>query len=378
MRAITATVVYDAAALNRGENIAGNITSVKKLTLPTGVHSFISRQAIRHYLLNTLASLYGWPGAEVQVMKSSDSEVTQFRIPKDCSSNKDWLMDNPELDVFGYMVTVASEKKKGSKGKERNENAQATEQTPGPETSKEVDTSENQTKGYALTRKAVLGITKCISLFNFKEDVVFYSNHDLVARAKLAGEQADPNPYSREEHQSLFKVSFVLDIHRLGVPDDSSSTEHFSETALNELADYRRKIAKDIFSAVANGLISQSSGEANSLVPIFMLMGMVKIPVAVFHPYITAFVSYNESERRFKPRLQGITHCLRNQYLRGENFESKVFYFCADNVVDVDLADTQGISFTHNLHEFFEVIRDRDDIWKGSVSGKALRASKGL
>lgn len=170
MKPVTATVIYEAHALNRDEKIGGNILSVKKLTRGREIFSFISKPALRHYLFATLQRAYpeNWQPAPLTVQ----GEVVQFDI-----LNAD-ILTHAELDAFGYMYTIG-----------------------------------NQT---SFTRRAPVGITKAVSLFPYQGDMAFYANHDLVGRAIRQGLPATPNPYSKEEHVSFYKVSFTIDVDVLG------------------------------------------------------------------------------------------------------------------------------------------------------------------
>ncbi|MCS6962160.1 MAG: DevR family CRISPR-associated autoregulator [Deltaproteobacteria bacterium] len=313
-RAITATVVYNCAALNRGENLAGNIGSVKKLALPDGVYSFISRPAIRHYLFDTLVRLFGWSLTPV----TKENKVLQFDI-KDADTTQliNSLINYPEIDVFGFMKTAKSEKTKKNK-----DNPSASSETK--------DNPADQSK--TITRKAVLGITKCISLFPFREDIIFYANHHMVARASPEA-NATPDPYAREEHQSLFKVSFVLDCARLTRLDDEASLygKNGSDDGLNK---HRFQKSMEIFQAITQGLTSQSSGEVNTLVPVFFIVGGLKLPIPVFHNFITAVLDRSEDGRR-KFKILGVETAIKHPY-RVESFQPIIYYVPSVLMIDAD------------------------------------------
>jgi CRISPR-associated protein Cst2 len=54
-----------------------------------------------------------------------------------------------------------------------------------------------------------------------------------------------------------------------------------------ELAkDQKKKRIREVLAAISSGLYAQSSGEANTIIPLFLIAGAVKIPSPVFHPYI--------------------------------------------------------------------------------------------
>lgn len=170
IKSVTVTIIFDGAALNRDEKIGGNIQSIKKLTIGDKVVSFISRPAIRHYLFNTLvkANKDSWKPASI----TGQGQVAQFDVIKDD------IISSAELDAFGYMYTISGEN--------------------------------------SLTRKAPVGITKAVSLYQYNQDMAFYANHDMVQRGTQEGLNVTPNPFQREEHTSLYKLSFTIDTKILG------------------------------------------------------------------------------------------------------------------------------------------------------------------
>lgn len=170
MKNITLTMIFEGSALNRDENVGGNILSIKKMNVNGEIKSFISKVAIRHYLFETLQKAYGanWQGALV----TEQGSVVQFDIAKAD------ILSNAELDTFGYMYTISGEN--------------------------------------SLTRKSPIGITKAVSLSNYEQDLAFYANHDLVRRANNQGLNVTPNPYNKEEHSALYKISFTIDNKILG------------------------------------------------------------------------------------------------------------------------------------------------------------------
>ncbi|WP_448535231.1 type I-B CRISPR-associated protein Cas7/Cst2/DevR, partial [Pseudothermotoga sp.] len=168
LKHVTVTILFEGFALNRDENIGGNIQSIKKLKKADRTVSFISKPAMRHYLFETLVKAYGWKPSEIR----SEGDVIQFDL---CKDN---ILTSPELDAFGYMYTISREN--------------------------------------AITRKSPIGITKAIGLDPYDGDMAFYANHDLMRRAIKQGQDAQPNPYNKEEHLSIYKVSFTIDADVLG------------------------------------------------------------------------------------------------------------------------------------------------------------------
>lgn len=315
MKDITVTIIFDGAALNRDEKIGGNIQSIKKLTIGDKVVSFISRPAIRHYLFNTLVKRYSWKKAEIRL---AQKDVIQFDITK---SN---ILNCEEMDAFGYMYTIGDK---------------------------------------SLTRKAPVGITKAISLLPYNQDMALGSNHDLVARGKDQGlDNIQPDLNNREENQSFFKVSFTIDSKLFGVDSfivdeyrdngnekqikinykedkqDKSLEINFTQInsnkkirieniqnsskkkAILELSDEekKRRICQ-ILNAIKNGLVARSSGEDNTIVPLFMIAAPVKVPSPVFHSYIDLIWENS------KPKVIGINDCLQNGWVEEQNGNKKVY-----------------------------------------------------
>lgn len=170
LKGITFTIIFEADALNRDEKIGGNIPSIKKLTrFGNKTYSYLSRVAMRHYLFETLNKNYPdeWKPASCIESGTGDKKVVQFDLT---TQN---ILTHAELDAFGYMYTI------------------------GGQTS--------------ITRKAPVGITKAVALETWEGDMQFNANHDLASRCG-----ANPNPVNKEEHESFFKVSFTIDVEKLG------------------------------------------------------------------------------------------------------------------------------------------------------------------
>lgn len=295
---ITLTVIFEGSALNRNEKIGGNILSVKKINVNGQEKTFVSKPSIRHYLFTTLKRAYNWKEAGI----TTDGDVLQFDVV-----NHD-IINCEELDVFGYMNTTAR-----------------------------------------VTRKAPLGITKAISLFPFEQDMAIYANHDLVKRGRMQGmDNVEPDPYNKEEHTSLYKISFTIDTKILGL--DKWIVDDFNKSN-NEVTIKYKKNNKDqelkfikkgihgddlngkkiitfqispeqklnrinqILQVIKNGLIAHSSGESNTIVPLFMIAGAVKVPSPVFHSFID--VKKND---KGEFEVYGVKDALKNGWLINKIF----------------------------------------------------------
>lgn len=320
MKPITLTFIFEASALNRDEKIGGNILSIKKLQKGNKTVSFIGKPAIRHYLFETLQRAFGWKPAEV----TAQGQVVQFDIIKDD------IISSPELDAFGYMYTIGGQA--------------------------------------SITRKAPLGITKAIGLDPYCGDMAFYSNHDLINRGINQGLDVTPNPYNKEEHVSFYKVSFTIDVDNLGKDEwivESSSYDEKNKTLeihlgfqkifenvekINEKeykyiteieengkemkidhkiiienlqgkckvnieinSKEKSKRICDILNAIKNGLYAQSSNEANTIIPLFLVAAEVKVPVPVFHPYLELLSVSNKDPYE----VTGLKDAVNNGWIEG-------------------------------------------------------------
>ncbi|MCX7942694.1 MAG: type I-B CRISPR-associated protein Cas7/Cst2/DevR [Dictyoglomaceae bacterium] len=340
LKHVTLTVIFEGSALNRDEKIGRNILSIKKLKYRDKVVSFIGKPAIRHYLFETLVKAYNWKPSEV----TEQGEVIQFDITKDD------IISSPELDAFGYMYTISGQA--------------------------------------SITRKSPLGITKAIGLEPYEGDMAFYANHDLVNRGIKQGLDVKPDPYSKEEHISFYKVSFTIDVDLLGrdewlvekppkvdsekikitlpnqkekfVKIDSIESEYkvrlekkgyIAWEKIEDVEKYRIIFALNpeekknrllqILNAIKNGLYAQSSNEQNTIIPLFLIAGYVKIPSPIFHPYIDLC---ELGDKSFK--VTGIQNAINNSWIDG-----KIFIMDSSRV-KVDREDLLVESFTEDWKEF--------------------------
>jgi len=307
---VTVTIIFEGSALNRDEKIGGNILSIKKLTVNGEVRSFIGKPAIRHYLFQTLKNAFGWKEAKVTRAKvtgqGQQRQVVQFDIAQDD------IITSEELDAFGYMYTL-----------------------------------KGQT---SITRKAPVGITKAVSISPYVADLAFYANHDMVKRGQSQGLPLDPNLYSKEEHLSLYKLSVTIDADKLGQdtwlvdnydpeaetitlePKGSKKAENLKsikgrdgievrqisktpekyEVKFTLRAEDKNRRIRNILEAIRAGFHAQSSGEANTIVPLFLIAAPVKVPSPIFHPYIDV----RQEDHQWK--VIGIEDALGNPWRDGK------------------------------------------------------------
>lgn len=301
-KAVTITILFEADALNRDER-TGNIISIKKLTRGVGeVYSYISRPAIRHYLWVTLykTNPERWKPAPV---KRGEGNIIQFDIT---NAN---IQDFAELDIFGYMAT--DERK-------------------------------------ANTRKACIGITKAVSLEPWKGDMGFYANHDLVRRyvSQNPEEPLEPNPYNCEEHKTLYKVSFTLDCEKVGINEKR-------ELVIDERE--KRERIFDILDAIHNGLYYHTGGECPGIVPLFLIAGIVKLPIPVFHTFVDIEFYQQNNRPKFKVREDFLKNGIYNGWIEMEDNKRLVFINPREpEAISSDFVNEH--SYFKNWEEFKEMV----------------------
>jgi CRISPR-associated protein Cst2 len=352
MKNITLTVIFEGSALNRDEKVGGNILSIKKLQKGEKTVSFIGKTAIRHYLFSTLNKAFGWKEAKV----TPQGEVVQFDITKDD------ILTSEELDAFGYMYTIGEQ--------------------------------------MSITRKAPVGITKAVALTEWNGDMAFYCNHDLVNRAIKQGEDTTPNPFSKEEHLSLYKLSFTIDVERFGrdewiidkkpeydingrtlkikVGDNEKTIENVEEKekdkkyevngssikieeagnkfkVIFEISeDEKKKRIEELLTVIKNGFYAQSSGETNTIIPLFIIGAPVKIPSPIFHPYI----EIEEIEKGKSYKVKGISNGFKNSWLE----ENGKVYIWADGIkINYEEGEIDKDKIEKNWDKFLEECGIKDE-----------------
>ncbi len=339
-KSLTIAVVYDAAALNRDEKIGNNVLSIKKITRGNKIYSAISRVSQTHHIFNTLNSLNPntWKETKVSPSGKGDKKVIQFDLKTEN------IITSAELDFFGYMGTESMN-----------------------------------------MRKSPVGMTKALSLLPWEGDLLFYANHGLIKRAKNDDPSIQPNPYSKEEHSSLYNGNVTVNGNVLGKDywlmeeakveekEDSlivvSKKVKYEFVGLKKIAEdeyendkgiikiekvknndkalkinfalkkeEREKRLRDFLKVIRNGIVFQSSGEAPGLNPVFLIAAIVDVPMPVFNGY----VELNQEELKkgsFKIKASNINNALTNQYIQ------KCFAFDGIDLLDgeIDVAQDKKV-----------------------------------
>jgi CRISPR-associated protein Cst2 len=81
----------------------------------------------------------------------------------------------------------------------------------------------------------------------------------------------------------------------------------------------KKERTRAILEAIKNGLYAQSSGEANAIVPLFLIAGAVKVPSPIFHPYIDV----RKEDGQWK--VIGVGDALKNSWLEKDGDQLIVY-----------------------------------------------------
>ena len=205
---LTITMIFLAESANYGEGI-GNITTLKKMSRGNyEQYSYISRQAMRYNIIQQL----GWDNTPVEQLK----KVVQFA--PDAT-----IVDYPEIDLFGYMKT----------------------------TSKDDDK-----KGGASTRSAVVRLSNAIALEPYQSDLEFLTNMGLAKRQNLENVIAQS-----EIHRSFYTYTITIDLDRVGEDGKFSVSEKEKADRIKTLLDTVHYLYRDI------------KGRRENLSPVFIIGG---------------------------------------------------------------------------------------------------------
>lgn len=241
---LTATIIFEARSLNYDEGY-GNLSIVKKLYRGNGnVYSYSSRQSIRYSIFMQGYREHGWCPSEVELAGSGDKKVTQL-ISK--------INESEESDLFGYMRTNVKV------GKKQNE--------------------------VSVMRTAPVRLLPAISLEPFANDMEMLTNKYQADKI-----QAQPNIANMEIHNSLYRYTVAIDLHRIGTEADvigtrvSPSDEKFKddeefkkfEHDLRNLnIDYDKRTRRiQQFLDIIGTLYRDIRGRREDLKPLFIIGGM--------------------------------------------------------------------------------------------------------
>jgi CRISPR-associated protein Cst2 len=208
-----AIVTHHGTAANNRAETEGNITTLQKLLWYGRVHSTVSAEAIRFALRRRLAE--------------AEARGTNRRWDEDLRSN---VWEDPTFeswagkggtyiddDLLGFMSADAA----------KEENGEVTEGQPG-------GGKKGRAKGTAKVRRAVLEVTRAVSLTPFGGDVTFNAaSPGATPSAQKKG--SNPVPYGTEVHATRYQYGFALTPGRLREPGRAGTAVE-ALSALGEVA----------------------------------------------------------------------------------------------------------------------------------------------
>lgn len=172
---------FGTAANNRAEN-EGNITTLQKLLWLGETHSTVSAEAIRFALRRRLGT-----AEETNRHYDEDERANSWKDPQ----FKGWATEKGKThiddDLLGYMIAEAA--KEGA----------------------------DDNKGSATVRRAVLEVTRAVSLTPWPGDVTFNaaSPGATPSAAKGGNKSKNPVPYGTELHATRYQYGIALTPERL-------------------------------------------------------------------------------------------------------------------------------------------------------------------
>jgi CRISPR-associated protein Cst2 len=208
-----AIVTHHGTAANNRAETDGNVTTLQKLLWHGRVHSSVSAEAIRFALRRRLAE-----HEPTNRQWDDDQRTNVWSDPAFASwagkDGKPFIDD----DLLGFMSAEAAKEENGPEA-----------EAPSEERGKKA-----RTKGGAKVRRAVLEITRAISLIPYGGDVTFNAaSPGATPSAQKKG--LNPVPYGTELHATRYQYGFALTPGSLRKPERAAVAIQ-SLCALGEVA----------------------------------------------------------------------------------------------------------------------------------------------
>jgi CRISPR-associated protein Cst2 len=107
----------------------------------------------------------------------------------------------------------------------------------------------------------------------------------------------------------------------------------------------KKKRVEQLLTAIKDGLYAQSSGEQNTINPLFIISAPVKVPCPIFHPYI----EIEEIEKGKSYKVEGISNGFKNSWLCGK------VYIWADGIkINYEKGEIDENKIIENWDEFLK------------------------
>ncbi|MHA1589177.1 MAG: type I-B CRISPR-associated protein Cas7/Cst2/DevR [Candidatus Njordarchaeales archaeon] len=261
-RFIVLDIVFKASSLNY--DLGGpTYHELKKLRKWNGaVHTFVSRYALRYSILETGEKMGLWrlaPAEKLRRAKPREGGERKGPIQPDSSLLENGeILEYPEFDLFGYMIT---------------------------------DPVTN-------IRESPVKISHAISMTPYYFDKHFSANIGLARRMVAKEGEMSPNPLHIEEHEAFYVYSVVIDVDRIGkidcilIKEPKLDPNKFEIIKLQEIGERSRrklylvtygfkdsKVIKERIKNLVRVLLKLKrniKGRAEDLSPILLVIGVYK------------------------------------------------------------------------------------------------------
>ncbi|WP_286311198.1 type I-B CRISPR-associated protein Cas7/Cst2/DevR [Romboutsia ilealis] len=256
-KGLTFTVIAQAQSLNYGEGF-GTIHEIKKLTRSDGnMYTFASRQAIGYDIRRLGHEIFNWRKDVIDKNKKTSQYLDNLTIK-----------DSEEMDLFGYMKT-----------------------------SKKDDNE----KGGADTREAVVRISNCISLEAYRGDTDYLTNKGFSDRV-----ENHPIPITVEQHLSYYTYTVTIDLSKVGIDGDIELSNEDKCNRVTQLLEIIKILNRNI------------RGRQENLSPLFVVGGMYYIA----NPFFLGRVKVEGDKNGYKVSSDTIKEVVNSTFLGKELNES--------------------------------------------------------
>ncbi|MCS7275304.1 MAG: type I-B CRISPR-associated protein Cas7/Cst2/DevR, partial [Candidatus Bipolaricaulota bacterium] len=208
-----------------------------------------------------------------------------------------YIVDGKKIRVKGFELTVDEALMKKQKDKNSDQEYLSFDQGyiqgkgKDDESTREADRNEaEQKRGKKRETKPNIKVTE----FSYDEDAKTYTflvnvspQYDdkkktltiqLGVTKSIQCDKQSENEY-QVKNSNNNKIIGTIKVENFRPNGPYKVTLYLNENIKNERI-------KQLLEAIKNGLYAQSSGEANTIVPLFLIAGAVKVPSPVFHSYI--------------------------------------------------------------------------------------------
>ncbi|HMU41073.1 MAG TPA: DevR family CRISPR-associated autoregulator [Pseudomonadota bacterium] len=194
---------YGVAANNRGMN-EGNTTTLQKLLWNGQVHTTVSAESIRFALRRRLAEA----GQKCNRSFNESSRMNEWIEPSFAAWNSESGDTFADDDLLGFMIATGA----GTEGGGTDESEE--EESSGK---KGKGKAKAKAKGSATVRRAVLEITRAVSLTPWAGDVTFNAASPGATPSAQKKGKDNPVPYATEMHATRYQYGLSLTPEHLRV-----------------------------------------------------------------------------------------------------------------------------------------------------------------